>query len=55
MVSYSEGVSVVCRFCDSNRLSLILGRFAKSAELDEAYDQAVAIKTDAGALRPNLS
>src|SRR5215475_13915200 len=44
MVSYTEGVSVVGRFCYSNRLSLILGRFAKCAKLGEAYDQAVAIK-----------
>src|SRR5262244_2786706 len=41
-VSHSEGVCMMCRFRNSDRLGLILGRFAKSAELAEACDQVVA-------------
>src|SRR5262249_13799488 len=42
MVSATDGVCMVCRFCNAHRLGLILGRFAKSAELAEAKDKAVA-------------
>src|SRR5262249_9609122 len=53
-VSRSEGDCMVCRFCDTEFLGVILSRFAKSAELAEAHDQAMATENRCGRVASEL-